>query len=617
MRRLVSLLAGVTVLVAACGSTTITPAPTAVPVTAAPTIAPATEPPAPTATPVPAVDLFGSTYAPTAGIGGGSIVIGDWQEATQFNPYYLTQVTEANVASLVWHSLLTVDSDARYVPRLAAEPIPTTANGGLTLGQGGDAMTVTWRIRDGLRWSDGQPLTCDDFKYAWEWVMTSGNVATRTGFEDITSFECASATDMIWHFGRVYEGYLTLMTAPLPRHALASIPIADQVKGAGFRPDEVARVPVSGPFRIESVTPLGALRLARNNSFVNPATGRAPYVDSIVFKWYPDADAMIAGFRAGEIDVAFDLQDPDIPKVQDLGDQVSVIPAIGYEALRLNWSPATDFNVSTRNGGCSRNAAVADRGAGCPIADPAMREAIAYAIDKNAINTRLLGGDVQVANTNVSPLAWYFADQAPATFDPVKASSILDAAGWVKGADGIRARDGVRAKIELCTSTRTVREDTLALIASWLKAIGIDSVIHAVDARDIFADYTEATLDTPCALSTSNFDLAEHAFRPSIDPLGNYFTYSSTQFHPDGVNDARVDDPALDAALEAVKGSVDFALIRDAMATFQRVYVEKAVEIPLYYRRNVELAGPRIGNYVANGTQAGSTWNGEDWFART
>lgn len=201
-------------------------------------------------------------------------------------------MTEANVASLVWHSLLTVDSDARYVPQLAAEPIPTTANGGLTLGQGGDAMTVTWRIRDGLRWSDGQPLTCDDFKYAWEWVLTAGNVATTTGFEDITSFECAFATDMTWHFGRVYEGYLTLITAPLPRHALASIPIADQVKGAGFRPDEVARMPVSGPFRIESVTPLGALRLARNDNFVNPATGRAPYLDSIVFKWYADADAM-------------------------------------------------------------------------------------------------------------------------------------------------------------------------------------------------------------------------------------------------------------------------------------------------------------------------------------
>ena len=617
MRRLVSLLAGATVLVAACGNTTITPAPTAVPVTAAPTTPPATEPPAPTATSQAAVDLFDTTYAPEDGLADGSIVIGDWQEATQLNPYYLAQVTEANVASLVWHSLLTISGDFTYIPQLAAEPIPTTANGGVTLGRGGDAMTVTWKIRDGLTWSDGEPLTCDDFKYAWEWVLTEGNVATRAGFEDINDVECVSDTDMIWHFGRIYEGYLTLMTAPLPRHALASIPIADQVKGAGFRPDEIALMPVSGPFRIESVTPKANLRLARNDSYANPRTGKPANLDSVVFKWYGDADAVIAGFRAGEIDVAFGLGESDVPAVQDLGDQVSVIPGLGYEALRLNWSPATDLDASVRNGGCTRSKAVADRGAGCPMADPAMREAVAYAIDKDEINTRLLGGYVQVANTNTSPSAWFYADQPPATFDPARANSVLDAAGWVIGADGIRAKDGVTAKIELCTTTGKVREDTLVLIAAWLRAVGIDSVITAVDPGDIFADYTEATLDTPCALSTSNFDIAEHAFTPSIDPLDSYFTYSSTQFHPDGANDARVDDPDVDAALEAVKGSVDFTVIRDAMATFQEAYVAKTVEIPLYYRRNVELAGPRIGNYFPNGSEAGSTWNGEDWYAKT
>ena len=100
-------------------------------------------------------------------------------------------------------------------------------------------------------------------------------------------------------------------------------------------------------------------------------------------------------------------------------------------------------------------------------------------------------------------------------------------------------KDGTKAKIELCTTTRQVRQDTLALISSWLKAVGIDSVINPVSPSDIFADYNEATLDTPCALSTSNFDVAEHAFSSSIDPLGNYFSYHSSQFHPDGANDAR------------------------------------------------------------------------------
>jgi peptide/nickel transport system substrate-binding protein len=621
MRKLVGLLAGAAILVAACGGTSTTPAPTEAPATAAPTEAPATEAPmteAPTEEPSQEVDLFGTVYNPEPGTPGGAVIIGDWQEATQFNPYYLGQVTEANVASLVWHTLLSISHDFRYIPQLAAEPIPTTDNGGVTVGQGGDAMTVTWKLRDGLKWSDGEPLTCDDFKYAYEWVMDPDNVGVITaGWEDVTAFDCPSDTDMVWHFGKVYEGYLTLMIAPLPRHYLGNIPVADQVKGAGFELDKIADMPVPGPFKYESVTPGQELRLARNDNYTNARTGAAALLDNVIFKWYGDPDAMIAGFRGGEIDIAFDLADSDIPKVQDLGEQVAAIPALLYEFLRPNWSPADAWDEATGTGGCSRNPAVADRGTGCPTSDPAVREAIAYAIDKNEINTRLLGGNAQVANTNISPAAWFYADQPPVNYDPEKAKQILADAGWAdSNGDGIVEKDGTVAKIELCTTTRQVRQDTLALISQWLKAVGIDSVINAVDPSNIFADYNEGTNDTPCILSRSNFDLAEHAFSSSIDPLGNYFSYHSSQNRPDGANDAQVNNPDVDKALDDVKNNVDFSIIKDAMATFQKAYVEQTVEIPLYYRKNVELASEKVGNYFANGTQVGSTWNGEDWFVR-
>ena len=566
MRKLVGLFAGAAILVAACGGTsTTTPAPSTAPAESTPAESAGASP----STPVAAgpVDLFGTAYAPEEGTSGGTVIIGDWQEATQFNPYYLGQVTEANVASLVWHSLLTIT---------------------------------------------------DDFKYAYEWVMDKENVGVITaGWEDITNFECASDTDMIWHFGKVYEGYLTLAVAPLPRHFLSKIPVKDQVNGAGFRPDEIANLPVPGPFKFESVTPQAELRLARNDNYANFRTGKPANLDSVVFKWYGDPDAMIAGFRNGEIDIAFDLADSDLPKVQDLGEQVAAIPALLYEFLRPNWSAADAVDTTLGTGGCSRNAAVQDRGTGCPAADPAIREAIAFAIDKNEINTRLLGGNAQVANTNISPSAWFYADQTPATFDPEKAKQVLADGGWAdSNGDGIVEKDGTAAKIELCTTTRQVRQDTLALISSWLKAVGIDSVINPVAPSDIFADYNEGTIDTPCILARSNYDVAEHAFSSSIDPLGNYFSYHSSQFRPDGANDAQVKNAEVDKALDDVKNNVDFTLIRDAMASFQKAYVEQTVEIPLYYRKNVELANPRVGNYFANGTQVGSTWNGEDWFVR-
>jgi ABC-type transport system substrate-binding protein len=251
------------------------------------------------------------------------------------------------------------------------------------------------------------------------------------------------------------------------------------------------------------------------------------------------------------------------------------------------------------------------------MADPALRAAVAFAVDKNEINTRLLGGNAAIANTNISPRAWFFADQPPATYDPEQAKKILADGGWADSdGDGIVEKDGIKAKVELCTTTRQVRQDTLALVSAWLKAIGVESIINAVSPSDIFADYNEGTVDTPCILSRSNFDLAEHAYLSQVDPLGNYVTYHSTQYNPVGGNNAQVNHPDVDKALDDVKNNVDFELVRDAMATFQEVYFAQTVEIPLYYRLNVELVNPRVGNFFANGTQVGSTWNGEDWFAK-
>jgi peptide/nickel transport system substrate-binding protein len=617
-KRLLGLFAGATIAFAACQGAT-SPSPSSQAPQSQP---PASEQPSGSAEPSGGtggdINLFESTYLDEIeeGTSGGQIIIGDWQEANQFNPYYLGQVTEANVASTAWSTLVVFSHDYKYIADLASD-IPTTENGGVEVpGQDGDAMTVTWTLKDGLKWSDGEALDCDDFLYAYEWVLDENNVGViTTGWDNITEWECASPTEMVLHFDAIYEGYLTLITAPLPRHYLSEIPIADQVNGAGFRAEEVPDLPVSGAFKFESVTPGQELRMVRNDNYNTFGRGEPAYLDTLIFKWYGDADAMIAGFRGNEVDFATDLQDSDLPKVQDLGDQVSAIPALLYEFLRPNWS-VDEFDAATKVGGCSRNAAVQDRGDGCPTADPAFREAVAFAIDKNAINARLLGNTVQVANTNISPGAWFFADQAPATYDPERAKQILEEGGWVEGSDGIREKDGLRAKIELCTTTRQVRIDTLALIAGWLKDVGIESVVNAVDASAIFADYNEATAETPCALATSNFDIAEHAFSSSIDPLGNYFSYHSSQFEPDGANDAQINDPDIDKAMDDVKNNVDFQIIRDAMAEFQRVYVEKTVEIPLYYRKNVELVGPKLGNFFANPTQAGPTWNAGDWYVK-
>lgn len=555
-----------------------------------------------------AVDLFNSTYSTrrTAAPTGGKIIYADWQEATEFNYYYQAQVSEANLSSATQGGLLLGTDDFKYAPDQATE-IPTLDNGGVKVpGDNGDAMTVTWKLRPDLKWSDGQALTCDDYKYTQDWIMDKDNTglyAGTSGYEDVTKFECTDPQTMVVHFGKVYEGYLTMWPVPLPKHYMSKFTVKDAVAHKGLTAADMPNVPVSGPFKYQSVTPGQEIDLVRNDNYKNAIDGKPANLDELVMKWYGDADAMIAGYKGGDFDIANDLNDADLPKITDQGDQVKQLDSLTYEFLRPNWNADS----------CSTNSAVQDRGKGCPASDPAIREAIRWAVNKEEINSRLLGGAAVLGFTNVSPNAWFYSDPPTYTFDPEKAKSVLDAAGWTVGANGVREKGGLKAKIELCTTTRQVRQDTLALISSYLKNVGIDSVVNAVSPNDIFASYNEATAQTPCALSKYNYDVAEHAFSVPLDPLSNYPTYHSSQLEPKGGNDGHIVDPDVDRILEGVKGSVDFNKIKDLMAEWQKIYVDKTIEIPLYFRKEVYLVNPKVVNFTGNPTSTGPTWNAFDW----
>jgi peptide/nickel transport system substrate-binding protein len=605
-KRFASLLAGTMIVFAACGPAS--PSASTAPGSTTPSTAPGGSEAAPSASgpSAGAPDLFGTKYKDTRqpGTTGGQVIFADWQEATEFNYYYQAQVTEANLSAATQGGLVTVTDDFKYAPDQATE-IPTLDNGGVKVpGDSGDAMTVTWKLRPDLKWSDGSALTCDDYKFTQTWIMDKDNTglyAGRSGYEDVKTFDCTDPQTIVLHFSKIYEGYLGMYPVPLPKTYMSKFTTKEDVQHKGMGAADMPKVPVSGPFKFESVTSGQEIRLVRNDNYTNPWDGKPANLDTLIFKWYGDADAMIAGYKGGEFDIANDLNDADLPKVADQGDQVKQLDSLTYEFLRPNWNPDV----------CSPK--ITDRGKGCPVSDPAIREAIRWAVNKEEINTRLLGGAAALGFTNVSPNAWFYSDPPTYTFDPEKAKSVLDAAGWVAGADGVRAKNGLKAKIELCTTTRQVRQDTLALVSSYLKAVGIDSTVNAVSPNDIFASFNEATDTTACNLAKSHYDLAEHAFSVPLDPLSSYSTYQSSQIEPNGGNDGYIKDPDVDRIMDGVKGTVDFAKIKSLMAEWQKVYVEKTIEIPLYFRKEVYLVSPKVTNFTGNPTSQGPTWNSYDW----
>ena len=273
------------------------------------------------------------------------------------------------------------------------------------------------------------------------------------------TFECTSDTEMVLHFKNIYEGYITLMTRP----AAAPLPREDPDQGPGQRRRLPGRtrspnMPVSGAFKFESVTPQQELRLAKNPNYTSFSTGKPAHLDTLIWKWYGDADLMIAGFKAGEVDFATDLQDSDIPKVQDLGDQVSAIPALLYEFLRPNWSEGP-FDATTKIGGCSRNPAVQDRGTGCPMADPAMREAVALRDRQERDQHPAPGRHRPGRQHEHLPRRLVLRGPDPGDVRP-REGQVDPRRGRLEGSggDGIREKDGLKAKIELCTTTRQVRD---------------------------------------------------------------------------------------------------------------------------------------------------------------
>ena len=179
----------------------------------------------------------------------------------------------------------------------------------------------------------------------------------------------------------------------------------------------------------------------------------------------------------------------------------------------------------------------------------------------------------------------------------------------------VKDEGDVDAVIEACTTTRQVRQDTLAMVSGFLNQVGVRVLISPVSAADIFAAYNGATTSTPCNLAYGNYDLAEHAFSVPLDPLSQLprlpLRRSSS---PTAPTTAHVKNKDIDAALTAVKNTVDFNKVQDAMNTFQQLYQDKTVEVPLYYRKEVYLQNPKLQNFTGNPTSTGPLWNAQNWW---
>jgi peptide/nickel transport system substrate-binding protein len=591
-KRLFGVLVASIVVASACGSSSTWP--TASLATGLPT------PDVSTGSAATSLDLTTTTYsAIPAAKKGGKITLAEWQWPTTLNPYYWQETTDIEVSDSMFSNLVDVTPDLKYVPDLATS-VPTLANGGVVIN--GSGMDVTWKLHPNMQWSDSSPINCDDIKATWMWMMNKDNAGLSSGtvgWQDVTGVDGGGGTTCVMHFGKIYEGYLTLVSPVLPARYLTTIPVKS-ARTKLYNMSDLSRAVFSGPYIPTAITAHSSITL-KPNPYWSTISGHAPWLAAVTWKYYGDANTMIDGFRNGEYDLGQGLDNTNAPALTGVSaDQQVVHDSSTYEQLAFN-----NASFSTKYG----------------VDAPTIIQAIKLATDREAISKLPLVGDVSPINNFVSPLAWYYKDLGGSTAaDVTTAFTILANAGWAKGPAGYLTKGGKTLELNYCTTTYQYRLDMLTAMANELRAVGIKVDIAQKFPSIMFANWNTLGSDTACNLQHGNFDVAEFSYVSRLDPLSGYRIYHSTQIpsqkSTSGENVSRINVPALDQAYDAIAGTVDFDKVVASMHQVQDLYAsdQNTYQLPLYFRKDIWLVNPKLHNFTGNQSEFGAEWNIGDWW---
>jgi peptide/nickel transport system substrate-binding protein len=576
-----ALLAG-SLLLAACGSappTTQNSEATTAPVaeaTSAPTNAP---PPVPTAVP---------TTDPSAAISGGTLIVGTPQEPATLNPLLSTSSIEDAISSFVVEGLVEIDADGNYAPVLA-EALPTVSD---------DGLLVTYTLREGVRFANGDALTCADVQFTYEAITSELSQASTSGYSKIESLECPDERTVEVTFAEVYAPYLRLFSYILPQSA-GELDALDSW--------EFNRSPLgTGPWVVQEWNSGDSIVFERNPNFRFEGQ---PYLDSVILKIVPSREVGLQLLGTGEIGALWDLTEADFPQLQELEAQgVSYAAAVTgeNEYLLLNFAdPTVD--------------APADASANPhPILnDLRVRQAIEQAIDKQLIVDTLLYGNVRVGTT-VLPTGPFACEVAPSSYDPAAAAALLDEAGWVPGADGIREKDGQRLSLKIQTTAgNKLREDTQQVLVEMLKQIGIEMAIENLPSDVLFAGW-----DSNGLRKRGNFDVLLYTTGPSIDPdshlFGNYHSLSIPTADNEGAgsNFSRYNNADVDAAIDEAATTTDLDARKDAYCKAAEQIAQDLPRIPLYERLLITGYRTEVQNFRVSPGPADFTTGSASWWIK-
>lgn len=501
---------------------------------------------------------------------GGQLSYGSLQEPNTLNPLLSDLLATAEISSLLFNGLVAMNEKGEWVPDLAAE-VPSLKNGGVSK----DGRVVTYKLKQGVTWHDGQPFTADDVVFTWQTIVNPKNpVVSREGYDKIASISTPDKYTVVINFADYYAPYMGLFPAILPKHVLENEP--DLGKAA------FSRAPIgTGPFKFKAWHIAEGILLEANTAYFK---GK-PNLDGISYKVVPDITILLAQLKAGTVDVAGHLPFAQLEQVKSIDIVQPVItPNMMWEHL--------DFNLDHKF-----------------FRDKKIRQAIALAIDRKAIVNTSLKNAASPAAGDQSPLSWaYNPTLEVPTRDVAMARELLTQAGFIPGADGIFAKDGRKLSFSLATTAgNKVRESVAEAIVQQLREAGIEAEVKYSNSAEFFNEI----------LKKRRFEAAMFAWSGTADP-DNTSLWHSKKIPGrgngyEGQNYAGWQNPQIDLLTEEAVHTVDIEARKQAYFRIEEILKEECPVIPLYFYANIDAVKKTVVNYTPNPTPAGSLWNAWQW----
>lgn len=487
---------------------------------------------------------------------GGRIVMALTQEPGVMSRIFDEQ-SAADLSMFVVEPLLVPLADGGYGPVLAEE-VPTVENGGVSE----DGLTVTYRLRDGVTWSDGDAFDAQDLEFTVDVIKDEAN-ATVVGPE-YGPVEEVVVVDPLTVEVRMSEPnrlYLDLFQDVLPSHRFDSTTIDPA--------DELLELPLgTGPFAFTDWRRGDGLELEANEDYWRDP--ELPHLDGISVRVVPDTVAATSAFTNGEYDTVFFFVSADLPNL--LREQEGGAPIEVALQETPSWVEWLWLNHSAQG----------EPGTPHPVlSDPAVREAIDLAIDREGIIETVLEGQGTLVGSYL--YAGWAASEIPHTQrDTDAAVAALEAAGWELGDDGVRTRNGTRASLTFMTIAGDAsRELYQQIIQQNLADIGIEVVIQNRPAEEIFAGY-----DDDGALARGAFDLMMSRDGYYIDPKAwtDVFTTGSipSADNRGGFSYSFWSDEQFDTMAAEAGAEIDGAAAQPMYAELAEYFAAERVALPLY-----------------------------------